>query len=128
MRMTISKVRMMAGLLLGLGMGLEGRALAQGGPNDSQIQADVQKALDNKRFKDVKSSVSNGIVTLTGTVEVYSEKEEADKKSHHRKNVKASRTRLKLPGRWSRMRRCGTSWRRSWRTIVSDMGRRRSMR
>ncbi len=31
-----------------------------------QIQADVMKALDNKRFKDVKASVQNGVVTLTG--------------------------------------------------------------
>ena len=31
------------------------------------------KSLENKRFKDVKCSVQNGIVTLTGTVEIYSD-------------------------------------------------------
>src|ERR1700749_135301 len=59
------------------------------GPNDAQIQADVTKALDNKRFKDVKSSVQNGVVTLTGTVELYSAKMDADDRAHHRKNVKS---------------------------------------
>ena len=43
------------------------KAMAQGGSKDaqidSQIQADVMKALDNKRFKDVKASVQNGVVT-----------------------------------------------------------------
>src|ERR1700727_1314555 len=37
------------------------------GPNDAQIQADVTKALDSKRFKDVKGSGQNGGVTLRGT-------------------------------------------------------------
>jgi osmotically-inducible protein OsmY len=35
----------------------------------------------------VKVSTQDGIVTLTGTVNVYSDKEEADNKAHHRKNV-----------------------------------------
>ncbi len=65
-------------------------AQAQGAvsSNDAQIQADVMKALDNKRFKDVKASVHDGEVTLTGTVDLYGDKEDADKKAHHRKNVK----------------------------------------
>src|ERR1700733_7763540 len=42
------------------------------GASDGQIQTQVMKALDNKRFKDVKVSVQDGIVTLSGTVEIYS--------------------------------------------------------
>ncbi len=53
---------------------------AGSGPNDAQIQADVTKALDNKRFKDVKAPCNNGVVTLTGTVDVYSDKEDADRR------------------------------------------------
>ena len=63
-----------------------------GSPADASIQAEVMKALDNKRFQDVKVAVANGIVTLTGSVGVYAEKEDADKKTHHRKNVKGVRT------------------------------------
>lgn len=65
---------------------------------DATIQGDVQKALDNKKFKNVTVAVQGGTVTLTGTVDVYAEKEEADKKAHHRKNVKAVNNRIEVGG------------------------------
>src|SRR5260370_27916232 len=74
------------------------RAMAQGGPSDAQIQADVTKALENKRFKDVKASVKNGVVTLTGTVDVYSAKLDADDRAHHRKNVKGVENQIEVAG------------------------------
>jgi osmotically-inducible protein OsmY len=73
-------------------------AHAQAGGDDEKIQADVQKALDNKRFSNVKVAVQNGAVTLTGTVDVYSAKEDADKKAHHRKNVKAVENEITVAG------------------------------
>jgi len=84
----------LAGALLFCGMT---RAVAQGS-NDSQIQADVTKALDSKRFKDVKAQVQNGVVTLTGTVDVYADKEDADKRAHHRKNVKGVQNLIEVGG------------------------------
>ena len=60
--------------------------LAANGP-DAQIQADVIKALDKKQFAGVQANVQNGAVTLTGTVPTYADKEDADKRVHHRKNV-----------------------------------------
>ena len=87
-----------AGLLVALALTPGAVALGQGGPNDAQIQSDVMKALDNKRFKEVKASVNNGVVTLTGTVDVYSDKEEADKKAHHRKNVKGVENEIQVGG------------------------------
>jgi hyperosmotically inducible periplasmic protein len=84
---------------LGLMIANEGCILAQGqSPQDAQIQADMSKSLDNKRFKDVKASVHDGVVTLTGTVGVYSEKEEADKKAHHRKNVRGVENLIEVAG------------------------------
>jgi osmotically-inducible protein OsmY len=74
------------------------QAVAQGGANDAQIQADVVKTLDNKRFKDVKSSVQNGVVTLTGTVDIYSAKLDADNRAHHRKNVKGVENLIQVVG------------------------------
>jgi osmotically-inducible protein OsmY len=68
------------------------------GPNDARIQADVVKALDNKRFKDVKTSVQNGVVTLSGTVDVYAAKEDADKRVHHRKDVKGVENLIAISG------------------------------
>jgi hyperosmotically inducible periplasmic protein len=72
--------------------------MAQAGGNDAQIQADVTKALDNKKFKDVKVSTADGIVTLTGTVNVYSDKEDADNRAHHRKNVKGVQNLIQVDG------------------------------
>jgi hyperosmotically inducible protein len=74
-----------------------GDSATTSGP-DVQIQADVAKALDNKRFKDVKPSVQNGVLTLTGTVAVYADKEDAEKKTHHRKNVKAVQNLIEVAG------------------------------
>lgn len=65
---------------------------------DAAIQADVAKALDNKRFSDVNATVQGGVVTLSGTVEVYSAKEDADKKVHHRKNVRGVQNLITVAG------------------------------
>lgn len=75
-------------------------SLAQAGnnPQDAQVQADVSKALDNKRFKNVNVSVQNGVVTLRGTVDLYADKEDADKKVHHRRNVKAIQNLIEVAG------------------------------
>ena len=67
-------------------------------PGDAAIQSDVMKALDNKRFQDVKVAVANGVVTLTGTVGIYAEKDDADKKVHHRKNVKGVENEIQVAG------------------------------
>ena len=55
---------------------------------DAQVQADVSKALDKKQFSAVQAVVSDGMVTLTGVVPLYADKEDADRRAHHRKNVR----------------------------------------
>lgn len=85
----------LAGLLMFAG---SARGQAQSGPYDAQIQADVMKALDSKRFKDVRASVQNGIVKLTGTVDLYSAKKEADDRAHHRKNVRSVENQIQVAG------------------------------
>ncbi len=59
---------------------------AQGG-DDAKIQQDVQKSLKGSRFKDVQVAVENGVVKLSGTVPVYQDKEDADKKAHRVKST-----------------------------------------
>src|ERR1700744_6312101 len=86
----------LAGLAGMLMLGGISRAMAQGGATDAQIQTEVAKALDNKRFKDVKTSVQNGIVTLTGTVDLYSAKLDADNRAHHRKGVKGVENQIEV--------------------------------
>jgi hyperosmotically inducible protein len=77
---------------------LRANAQEASGPNDAQIQTDVAKALDNKKFANVKTAVQNGVVTLSGTVNVYADKEDADNKVHHRKNVKAVQNLIEVAG------------------------------
>ena len=57
--------------------------------DDAKIQQDVQKALKGSRFKDVQAVVQNGVVKLSGTVPVFQDKEDADKKAHHVKSTDA---------------------------------------
>ncbi len=73
-------------------------APAVNGGNDAQIQVDVAKALENKRFKNITSAVQDGIVTLHGTVNVYSDKEDADKRAHRCKNVKGVQNLIEIGG------------------------------
>jgi osmotically-inducible protein OsmY len=66
---------------------------------DNGILADVQnKALNKSQFKNVKASVQNGIVTLTGTVDVYDQKVDADKRVHRIKNVKGVENEIEVAG------------------------------
>ena len=85
----------LAGTLL---FGGAARSIAQNGSSDAQIQADVMKVLDNKRFQNVKASVQNGVVILMGTVDLYSVKVDADNRAHHRKNVKGVENEIQVAG------------------------------
>ncbi len=66
--------------------------------SDSQIQADIKASLDSARFKNVSVSVKNGVVDLSGTVELYAYKEEADKKSQHNKNAASIHNEIQIAG------------------------------
>lgn len=89
----------LAGILM-LGGAATGRAQGASGAgvNDASVQADISKALDNKKFKEVKVVVHDGFVTLSGTVGVYADKEDADRKAHHRKNVKGVQNMIEVGG------------------------------
>lgn len=47
---------------------------------DAQIQTDAQKQLNNKRFSGIHVQVENGVVHLTGQVDRYADKADAEKK------------------------------------------------
>ena len=58
---------------------------------DSQIQADVQKQLGNKKFSGVHVQVQDGVVHLTGQVERFADKDDAQKrveKMHEGSNIR----------------------------------------
>jgi osmotically-inducible protein OsmY len=62
------------------------------------VQAAAQKALGASRFKNVQVSVQGGIATLTGSVDVYDTKLNAEQKVHHVKGVDAVRNHIEVAG------------------------------
>jgi hyperosmotically inducible protein len=66
---------------------------------DNQIQTSVaQKLAKKNQFKDVKSSVEDGIVTLTGTVDLYQRKLDAAKLARKTANVAGVRNLITVAG------------------------------
>ena len=65
---------------------------------DSQIQADIRASLSSNHFKDVQVTTKNGVVTLSGTVELYAYKQEAEKRAMRNKNAKAFRNNIQAGG------------------------------
>jgi osmotically-inducible protein OsmY len=92
----------LAGALLSLpqvslaSAGLSGKpALAQ---DESGPAAQVQAKLNKSQFKNVKVTVQNGIATLSGTVDLYEYKVDADKRVHKVKGVEAVRNEIEVAG------------------------------
>lgn len=86
-------------LMFGVVAGSQFVARAQGdGGRDAQIEADVHKSLDNQRYAKVNVAVHDANVTLSGTVDLYAEKEDADRRVHHVKHVKAVDNELQVGG------------------------------
>jgi hyperosmotically inducible protein len=86
-----------------LAVGLLGATLAaqptSAARYDSQIQTAVtQRLAAKKQFSDVKSSVEDGIVTLTGTVDLYQRKLDAAKLARKAANVQGVRNLITVAG------------------------------
>jgi hyperosmotically inducible protein len=75
------------------------RARAERTSNDSQIQAELTKALSNSKFRNVQASVQNGTISLAGTVDLYNDKLTADKKAHKLKNVSGVENEIQVNGK-----------------------------
>src|SRR3954447_18381777 len=76
------------------------QASTTAGRYDSQIQASVVDKLDDKSdFSNIRSSVQDGIVTLTGTVDTYKHKLDAEKRARKsNKDVKGVRNLIEVAG------------------------------
>jgi osmotically-inducible protein OsmY len=90
----------MAGSLLAVGvLGATLAAQTQATRYDNQIQTAVtQKLAAKNRFNDVKSSVEDGIVTLTGTVDLYQRKLDAAKLARKTASVQGVRNLITVAG------------------------------
>lgn len=66
---------------------------------DTTIQTSAtQKFASNQKFQNVKSSVEDGIVTLTGTVNLYQDKLDAAKTARKLKNAQGVRNLIEVAG------------------------------
>ena len=97
--MTKSKSILSSFLLVGLlGASLFAQT-SSAARNDATIQTSVIKKLDdNQKFKNVKSTVEDRIVTLTGTVDLYQDKLDAAKSAKKQKNVQGVRNLIEVAG------------------------------
>ena len=90
-----------AGTLLAVGL-LSATLVAQtpaAARYDSQIQTAVsQKLAAKKQFRDVQSTVENGIVTLTGTVDLYQRKLDAAKLARRSARAQGVRNLITVAG------------------------------
>ena len=70
---------------------------AGGARDDQQIQQEVDKLLQaNSRFQNVRATVEDKIVTLTGTVKLYIDKLDAEKHVRHLKPVAGVRNHIEV--------------------------------
>ncbi|HXR37904.1 MAG TPA: BON domain-containing protein [Terracidiphilus sp.] len=65
---------------------------------DNPAASDAAARLNKKRYSNVKVSVDNGIATLTGTVDLFEYKADAEKSAHKAKGVTAVRNLIEVGG------------------------------
>ena len=66
--------------------------------SDAPVASDAAAKLDKKQYRDVKVNVENGIATLTGTVDLYEYKADAEKRVHKAKGIVAVRNMIQVAG------------------------------
>ena len=73
-------------------------ATAEPQQDNSAAGNDAAAKLNKKQFQNVKVTVDNGVATLTGTVDLYEYKMDADKRVHKVKGVSAVRNDIQVAG------------------------------
>ena len=89
-------------ILAGLALPALGQARNQGqqSTQDQQVQKMATAELQGKeKFREVSASVEDGIVTLSGTVELFIDKENAEKRVRKLKNVDGVRNHIQIAGK-----------------------------
>ena len=88
--------------LAGVLLSLPQISLAAGRPSgvaaQAQEESEAANRLNKKQYKDVKVSVDNGIATLSGTVDLFEYKADAEKAMHKVKGGEAVRNRIQVGG------------------------------
>jgi len=97
---TIRSKLAIAVILAGLALPVIAQANNQPSTQDRQVQNLVTAKLQEKgKFRGVSTSVEDGIVTLSGTVELFIDKENAEKRIRKVKNVDGVRNHIQIVGK-----------------------------
>jgi hyperosmotically inducible periplasmic protein len=75
-----------------------GLAAAQG-KDDAEIQDHLNKDLKSDKYRNVQANVQDGMVTLSGTVDTFAEREKIDRKASSIKHVQGVRDRIEVAGK-----------------------------
>src|SRR5438270_2467286 len=76
-----------------------GTALAQSNKDDAEIREHLGKDLKSDKFNNVQATVQDGIVTLTGTVDKYADREKAERKAASIHHVQGVRDQIEVAGK-----------------------------
>lgn len=94
-----NRVRVVMALLLLSGLAaISSHSVAVAQADDNNLRAEIMNKLNKSQFKNVQVAVQNGVAKLTGTVEVFSQKEDADKRVHRTKGVVAVDNEIQVAG------------------------------
>jgi osmotically-inducible protein OsmY len=93
-----TKILLLALTLAGALLSLPQASFAAQGGDDAGAARDLQSKLNKSQFKGVKVDVKNGIVTLSGSVDLYEYKADADKRAHKEKRIVAVRNEIEVAG------------------------------
>lgn len=96
MRKLTGKLEVILATIIFAGAVLSTPVSAFAGQNDENSA--VQSRLNKKQFQNVKATVNDGIATLTGTVDLYEYKADAQKRALHTKGVTAVRNQIEVTG------------------------------
>jgi len=96
----------LASLIVGTVLTLPLHSFAAPGPvatpasmeDENSVATDVTAKLNKKQFQNVKATVENGIATLTGTVDLYEYKADAEKRTSKVKGVNGVRNQIQVGG------------------------------
>ncbi len=95
---TILAAVIFAGAALSTPLVASAAAMPAGAQAQDSTSLAVQSRLNKKQFKNVKATVKDGVATLTGTVDLYMFKADAQKSAFHAKGVTAVRNLIEVNG------------------------------
>jgi hyperosmotically inducible protein len=87
-----------AGAILSAPLAVHAAKPSGAGAQAQNNESDVQARLGKKQYQNVRATVKNGIATLTGTVDLYEYKADAQKIALHTKGVSAVRNQIEVGG------------------------------